>query len=251
MKTIQKRGGFQKSKASLVLMFQKLSFFCQTAAPVTGTHRLINYIDTKAKCRHPKKLTCKGLCGRCLPVQGPLPSEVFVRSSLAILQALNLVRYRVLISCRIWSPTGLNTIPTPPPNQKPEEFLFWLSFPVFSKFSPVYKAQPASRTIFRRKGGFRNNFKSHRQLSEYRNKLPEDCYRKLFYKFSPLKGSQKLWKLSAVIQKAKIWFLGPCKQIFYLMTPSLKIVMTTSPLTSPSLIYFKMAALACCQWKRL
>ncbi len=30
-------------------------------------HGLINYIDTKAKCRHRKKLTCvKVLCGRCL-----------------------------------------------------------------------------------------------------------------------------------------------------------------------------------------
>ncbi len=30
-------------------------------------HGLINYIDTKAKCHHPKNLTCKtGLCGRCL-----------------------------------------------------------------------------------------------------------------------------------------------------------------------------------------
>ncbi len=50
----------------------KTKFFCQRAAPVTGTHRLINYIDSKAKCRHLKKLTLKGVCGRCLIVQGPL-----------------------------------------------------------------------------------------------------------------------------------------------------------------------------------
>ncbi len=30
-------------------------------------HGLINYIDTKAKCRHLKYLSVKGLCGRCLP----------------------------------------------------------------------------------------------------------------------------------------------------------------------------------------
>ncbi len=30
------------------------------------THGLINYQDTKAKCRHLKNLSAKGLCGRCL-----------------------------------------------------------------------------------------------------------------------------------------------------------------------------------------
>jgi hypothetical protein len=29
-------------------------------------HGLINYIDTKAKCRNLKNLPAKGLCGRCL-----------------------------------------------------------------------------------------------------------------------------------------------------------------------------------------
>jgi hypothetical protein len=31
-----------------------------------GHHGLINYIDTKAKCRYLKKWSVKGLCGRCL-----------------------------------------------------------------------------------------------------------------------------------------------------------------------------------------
>jgi hypothetical protein len=31
-----------------------------------GNHGLINYMDTKAKCRHLKNLTVKGLCGWCL-----------------------------------------------------------------------------------------------------------------------------------------------------------------------------------------
>jgi hypothetical protein len=42
-------------------------------------HGLINYIDTKAKCRHKKKLTCKGLCGRCLSVCGPCSSRFLFR----------------------------------------------------------------------------------------------------------------------------------------------------------------------------
>ncbi len=28
-------------------------------------HGLVNYMDTKAKCRHPKNWPVKGLCGRC------------------------------------------------------------------------------------------------------------------------------------------------------------------------------------------
>ncbi len=35
-----------------------------TPSRVPPTHGLINYIDTKAKYRHLKILTCKGLCGR-------------------------------------------------------------------------------------------------------------------------------------------------------------------------------------------
>ncbi len=38
-------------------------------------HGLINFIDTEAKCRQLKKFTCKVLCGRCLSVWGPLPSN--------------------------------------------------------------------------------------------------------------------------------------------------------------------------------
>jgi hypothetical protein len=35
-------------------------------ARVPHIHRLINYIDTKPKCRHQKMV--KGLCGRCLSI---------------------------------------------------------------------------------------------------------------------------------------------------------------------------------------
>jgi hypothetical protein len=36
------------------------------SVPAGRLHGLSNYIDTKAKCGHLKKLTCKGTCGRCL-----------------------------------------------------------------------------------------------------------------------------------------------------------------------------------------
>ncbi len=38
-----------------------------------GSHGLINFIDTNAKCRHLKKLPVKGLCGSCLSFLGPSP----------------------------------------------------------------------------------------------------------------------------------------------------------------------------------
>jgi hypothetical protein len=38
-----------------------------------SVHGLINYIDTKAKCRHLKNLSVKEFCGRCLSVRGPPP----------------------------------------------------------------------------------------------------------------------------------------------------------------------------------
>jgi hypothetical protein len=37
-----------------------LVFLIIRAEPVVSSHGLINYIDTKAKCHHLKKLTCKG-----------------------------------------------------------------------------------------------------------------------------------------------------------------------------------------------
>jgi serine/threonine protein kinase len=37
------------------------------------TRRRIRLIEGNTKCRHLKKFTCKGLCGRCLSVWGPEP----------------------------------------------------------------------------------------------------------------------------------------------------------------------------------
>jgi hypothetical protein len=48
-------------------------------------HGLINYIDTKAKCRHLKKLTCKGTLRHVFICLRPLPFQVFVGGGLAIL----------------------------------------------------------------------------------------------------------------------------------------------------------------------
>ena len=72
-------------------------------------HGLINYIDTKAKCFHLIKLTTKGTlqlaAGVYLSETSSTPIFLF-RGGLAILYVL---RYRVLNSCRIWSPSGLNS----------------------------------------------------------------------------------------------------------------------------------------------
>jgi hypothetical protein len=72
------------------------------------------YIDTKAECRHLKNLPVKGLCGRCLSV--PISPPRFLFGLVwQFCRFLNLVRYRVLDSCIIWSPTGLNITPYPLP----------------------------------------------------------------------------------------------------------------------------------------
>jgi hypothetical protein len=42
--------------------------FLNRPQSVPVDHGLINYIDTKAKCRHLQKLPEKGLCGTCLSV---------------------------------------------------------------------------------------------------------------------------------------------------------------------------------------
>jgi hypothetical protein len=53
------------------------SYNYNTVMTVMGySHWLINYIDTKAKCRHLKKLTCKGTLRQvfiCLRSSGPYP----------------------------------------------------------------------------------------------------------------------------------------------------------------------------------
>ncbi len=65
-----------------------------------------------------KNWTVKGHCGRCLSVWGPSPSRFLLGVVWQFCGGggvLNLVRNRVLNSCRIWSPTQLNT-PHPPPS---------------------------------------------------------------------------------------------------------------------------------------
>ncbi len=55
----------------------------------TEAHGLINYIDSKAKCRHLNKFTCKGICGMCLSVWGLFhPMTPYPPSSHCILYTL-------------------------------------------------------------------------------------------------------------------------------------------------------------------
>ncbi len=50
---------------------------------------------------------------------------------------------------------------------------YWLSFPFIGQFSLVYILRAVILNIFRITCGFWNNIKSHKRLSEIRNKLPE------------------------------------------------------------------------------
>ncbi len=51
----------------------------EQASTKGNSHGLINYIDTKAECRHLKKFTCRGtLRDRCLSVWGPEPHKVYL-----------------------------------------------------------------------------------------------------------------------------------------------------------------------------
>ncbi len=62
-----------------------------------------------AKCRYLKKLTCKGTLRQVFICLMPPPLLSFCLGWIAILYHLNLVRNGVLNSCKVWSPTGLNT----------------------------------------------------------------------------------------------------------------------------------------------
>ncbi len=71
-----------------------------------------------------KKLTCKGTLRQCLSVLGPLPSQVCVQDGLAILQALNLVRYRVLTPAEY----GLQQVSTPPTTSHHTLYLYIVQY---------------------------------------------------------------------------------------------------------------------------
>ncbi len=67
--------------------------------------------------------------------------------------------------------------------------------------------------------GFRNNFLNHRRLSEQPLESQAatwkpEARRNFIFKSSRQKGSQILWKPSAIMQKVLIWFFGPLKKIF-------------------------------------
>ncbi len=71
------------------------------------THR------SNVKCRYLKTLTRKGTLRQVFICLSSPPLLGFFLGGKAILWVLNLVRNRVLNSCRIWSPTQLNTPLTP------------------------------------------------------------------------------------------------------------------------------------------
>ncbi len=73
------------------------------------THVLINYIDIKAKCRHLEKFTSKGTLRQVFICLRPPPLFCLGWSSNFVYS-----KYRVINSCRICSPTGLNTPPPSP-----------------------------------------------------------------------------------------------------------------------------------------
>ncbi len=84
---------------------------------VTPPRRKIRLIDTNAiaKCCYVKKLTCVGTLRQMFICLRPPPLlDRFFWGGKAIVQVLNLVRNRVLNSCRIWSSTQLNSPPAPP-----------------------------------------------------------------------------------------------------------------------------------------
>ncbi len=64
-------------------------------------------------------------------------------------------------------------------------------------------------------GSFRNNYQNHRWLSESQ-KFILNCF--------PQKGSQILWKSSALIQKVLTWFLWLSKSIHLMTLPLLRML---------------------------
>jgi hypothetical protein len=71
---------------------------------VLSSHGLINYIDTKAKCRHLKKLTCKGTL-----------RQVFIRVYRLEIQSVMLVFSTHIYELLPISPSLWFKSPTPPP----------------------------------------------------------------------------------------------------------------------------------------
>jgi hypothetical protein len=91
-------------------MHKRFLYFCLTD-PVGTSRRKIKRIQSNANCRHLNKVNRKGTLRQVFICLRPPPLLAFVWGGVV----LNLVRYRVLNSCRIWSPTQLNTPPPPQP----------------------------------------------------------------------------------------------------------------------------------------
>jgi hypothetical protein len=99
-------------------------FICYASASVDSelnmriqrAHKKIRLIESNAKCRYLKKLACKMILRQVFICLRPHPFLVFLFGVVwQFCTGSELVRYRVLNSCRIWSPTQLNS-PSPPPS---------------------------------------------------------------------------------------------------------------------------------------
>jgi hypothetical protein len=73
----------------------------------------IRLIESNAKCRYLKKFTCKRTLRQVFMCLKPPPRLCFCLVQVQV-QVLNLVRNRVLNSCRIWPLTQLNIPPSHP-----------------------------------------------------------------------------------------------------------------------------------------
>ncbi len=87
---------------------------------VTAGYWLINYIDTKAKCRHLKKWPVEGLCGRCYLSAVPSPPRIFVWGGLAIFRFW-IWSYK---ECSTPAEFGLQQDSTPPTPSQPKHCLY-------------------------------------------------------------------------------------------------------------------------------
>ncbi len=91
-------------------MFIKIMYLTRQRQCMLFSHGLINYIDTKEKCRHLKKLTCKGTLRQVfICLRPPFLLGFCLGWSSNYVGSKSGQIYRVLNSCRLWSSTGLNT----------------------------------------------------------------------------------------------------------------------------------------------
>ncbi len=102
--------GFAAQNCSSFTFFEGLRTWDPQNVILYCVHiRKIRLIESNGKCRYLKKLTCKGTLRQVFICLRPPPLLGFCLGWSSNFVVLNLVRNRVLNSCRMWSPTQLNT----------------------------------------------------------------------------------------------------------------------------------------------